>query len=151
MLNSCPPSAAYMRYLTRSALIQIKACRLFGARPLSAPIMAYCQLNSWEQISVIFESEFYNFHSTKCIWKCRLQRWQLFCPGGDVLSRHCKCAWNDDVKSMRYRSCTRVDAYTTNLNQSTRTSTNQPESIMWLANRLLKNPCSVDKSHWEIK
>ena len=30
------------------------ACRLFGAKPLPAPILAYCQLDSWEQISVKF-------------------------------------------------------------------------------------------------
>ena len=25
--------------------------------------------------------KFYDFHSRKCIWKCRLPEWQPFCPG----------------------------------------------------------------------
>ena len=37
------------------------ACRLFGAKPLLEPMLVYYQLNSWEQISVKFESEFYHF------------------------------------------------------------------------------------------
>ena len=28
------------------------ACRLFGAKPLPEPMLAYCQLDSWEQISM---------------------------------------------------------------------------------------------------
>ena len=35
VFNTSTPSAAYMRQWTRSALVQIKACRLFGVRPLS--------------------------------------------------------------------------------------------------------------------
>ena len=27
-------------------------CRLLGAKPLPEPVLAYCQLDSWEQISV---------------------------------------------------------------------------------------------------
>ena len=53
-----------------SALVQIMACRLFEAKPLPEPMLTYCQLDSWEQISVKFELEFYHFHSRKCIWKC---------------------------------------------------------------------------------
>ena len=33
------------------------ACRLFGAKPLPEPMLAYCQLDHWEQISVKFELE----------------------------------------------------------------------------------------------
>ena len=35
----CYPSAAYMRHWTGSALVQIMACHLFGAKPLSKPIL----------------------------------------------------------------------------------------------------------------
>ena len=35
--NSSPPSAAYLRQWIGSALVQIMACRLFGAKPLSKP------------------------------------------------------------------------------------------------------------------
>ena len=88
-LNSYPLSAAYMRQWTGSSLVQIMACRLFGAKPLSKPMLGYCQLDSWEQVSVKFESEFYYFHSSKCIWKCRLPKWRPFCPGGDELIAIC--------------------------------------------------------------
>ena len=87
--NSSSPSAAYMRQWTVSTLVQIMACRLFGAKPLPEPMLAYCQFDSWEHISVKYESEFYNFHSRKCNWKCRLPNWQPFCPGGDELMSSC--------------------------------------------------------------
>ena len=38
-VNSFPPSAAYMRQWIRSALVQIMACRLFGAKPLHEPML----------------------------------------------------------------------------------------------------------------
>ena len=31
----------------------------------SEPMLAYCHLDSWEQLSVKFESEFYHFHLKK--------------------------------------------------------------------------------------
>ena len=55
--------------------------------------LAYCQLDSWEQISMKFEQEFYNFDSRKCIWKCRLPEWRPFCPGGDELTAVDVRAW----------------------------------------------------------
>ena len=85
-VNSSPPSAAYMCQLIGSALVQIMACRLFGAKPLPEPMLAHCQLDSWEQISVKFELEFFHFHSRKCIWNCCLRKWLPFCPGGDELT-----------------------------------------------------------------
>ena len=62
LFNSSPPRAAYMRQWTRPAFVQVMACRLFGAKPLPEPILAYCQLDSEELITVKYESEFYNFH-----------------------------------------------------------------------------------------
>ena len=47
---------------------------LLSAKLLPETVLAYCQLDSWEQISVKFESKFYHFHSRKCIWNCRLQK-----------------------------------------------------------------------------
>ena len=82
---SSPHSAAYMRQWTGPSLVQVMACRLFGAKPLPEPMLAYCQLDSWEHISVKFESELYHFRSWKCIWKCLLPKWRPFCPGGDEL------------------------------------------------------------------
>ena len=39
---SSHPSAAYIRRWTRSSLIQVMACRLFGAKPLPEPMLEYC-------------------------------------------------------------------------------------------------------------
>ena len=69
-VNSSPPCAAYLRQWTGSALAQVMTCRLFGAKPLPEPLVVYCKLDSWEQISVKFEMEFYYFHSRKCIRNC---------------------------------------------------------------------------------
>ena len=44
-LNSSAPNAAYMRQWIGSALVQITACRLLGAKPLSKPMLGYCQLD----------------------------------------------------------------------------------------------------------
>ena len=35
-------------------LVQIMACPMVGAKPLSEPILVYCQLEPWEEISVKF-------------------------------------------------------------------------------------------------
>ena len=40
LLNSSPLTAAYMRQWTRSALVQVMACRLFGAKTLPEQVMA---------------------------------------------------------------------------------------------------------------
>ena len=48
------PSAAYMRQWIGSALVQIIACHLFGAKPLFEPMLGYCQLDTLEQTSVKF-------------------------------------------------------------------------------------------------
>ena len=48
-INSYPPSAAYMRQWIGPALVQIMDCRLFGAKPLSKPMLGYCQMDTKEQ------------------------------------------------------------------------------------------------------
>ena len=96
--NSCPHSDEYMRRRTGSALVQVMACRLFGARPLTEPMLAYCQLDSWEQISVKFEKEFYNFHSRKCIWKCPPPKWRSCCPVGRCVKR-VECTYPNTSKN----------------------------------------------------
>ena len=86
-INSSLPSPAYTRHWTGSALVQVMACRLFGAKPLPEPMPTYCHMDSWEQISVKFESESYHFHSRMCIWKCRLPERRPFWPAGDELNQ----------------------------------------------------------------
>ena len=48
--NSSPPGAAYNCQWTGSSLVQVMACFLLGTKPLSEPLLAYFQLNSWEHI-----------------------------------------------------------------------------------------------------
>ena len=57
------------------------ACRLFGAKPLSKPLLGYYQLDPKERTSLKLYSKYKTFHSRKCIWKCRLSEWRTFCPG----------------------------------------------------------------------
>ena len=42
-LKSSPSSATYMHQWIRLILVQIMACRLFGAKPLSKLMLGYCQ------------------------------------------------------------------------------------------------------------
>ena len=55
--GSFPPSAAYIYIYMRSCLVQIMACRLFGAKPLPEPMLTFCQLDPYEQASMKFESK----------------------------------------------------------------------------------------------
>ena len=51
-VNSSPPhGATYMRQRIRSALVQIMACRLFGAKPFSKPMLCYHQLDSYTPVT----------------------------------------------------------------------------------------------------
>ena len=44
-VNSLRPRDAYMHHQTRPSLVQIMACHLFGAKPLSKPMLHYCQMD----------------------------------------------------------------------------------------------------------
>ena len=68
-----------------SALVQITACRLFGAKPLSKPMLSNCQLNPWGQTSVKFFIKIQNFSFMKMHLKISFAKWRPFCPGGDEL------------------------------------------------------------------
>ena len=81
-LTHSPPSAAYMRQWTGSALVQVMACRLLGPKPLSEPMLTYCQLDPKEHISIIFYLKFKYFHLWKCIWSCCLWHCSHFFQGG---------------------------------------------------------------------
>ena len=62
IINSSPPSAAYMRQWIGWALVQLKACRLFGAKPLSKPMLGYCSdichSVTWTHIQIICLSHY---------------------------------------------------------------------------------------------
>ena len=55
------------------SLVQLMACRLIDPKPLSEPMLYYCQLDPQGQTFRKSYSEFKHFHSGKCIWKCRLE------------------------------------------------------------------------------
>ena len=90
-VNSSPPSAAYMRQWIGSALVQIMACRLFSAKPLSKPMLSYCQLDPRKQTSVKSLSKYKTFHSWKCIWKYPLWNGGHFVQG--EMSLYCRWRW----------------------------------------------------------
>ena len=75
-LNS--PSVTYMCQWIRSALVQIMACHLFAAKPLSEPTQTYCQLEPKEHISMRVYLKWKYFHSRKCVWICRLRNGSHF-------------------------------------------------------------------------
>ena len=103
-VNSSSPSVAYMRQWSESALVQVMACRLFSDKPLPEPVLVYYQLDSWEQLSAKFESEFYHFHSRKCFWNSRLPKWRPFWPERDE-STHWPWwiwLWQDFLNNFNY-------------------------------------------------
>ena len=67
-----------MRQWTGSALVQVMACRLFGAKPSPEPVLTHLQLNSWEQISVKFESEFIKENAFE-ILVCKMAVYGPYC------------------------------------------------------------------------
>ena len=71
VLNSSAPSAAYMRQWIGFPLVQLMACRLFGPKPLSEPVLAYYQFDPWEKN--FSEISLKILYSRKCIWKDRLR------------------------------------------------------------------------------
>ena len=76
-----------MRTWIGSALLQIMACRLFGAKPLSEPMLDYHQLDPWEQ--TVSES-WIIIHNTKFVikkmnLKISSAKWPPFKPRRDEL------------------------------------------------------------------
>ena len=61
--TSSPLSATFVCQWTGSVLLQVMACHLFGAKLSPEPVLAYCQMNPWEQNSVEFKSRYECFHS----------------------------------------------------------------------------------------
>ena len=89
LINSSPPRAAYKCQWTVSALVQIMACRLYGTKPLSEPMLDHYQLDPWEQSSVkFFLIKIQNFSFMKMHVKISSVEWGPFCPEGDELMVH---------------------------------------------------------------
>ena len=60
-VNSSPPSVACIRQLIGSALVQIMACRLFGAKPSSKLMLGYCQLDFRNKLRWLFNQNSKHF------------------------------------------------------------------------------------------
>ena len=78
--TSSPPSAAYMRHGSWSALVQIMACRIFSAKPLSKPHWVIVNWNLGNKIQWSF-IKIYKFSFSKMRMKMSFAQWQPFCPG----------------------------------------------------------------------
>ena len=71
----------YMCQLIMPALVQILVCRLFGAKPLLEPVLAYCYLDTYEYIAVKFK------------WKSGIFIYEyVVCTMATILPRS-RCAW----------------------------------------------------------
>ena len=84
-VNSLKLGDTYMQPYMQPSLVQIMACCLFGTKPLSEPMLAFCELDPWEQTSVKFSMKFKNFHSRKTFLKMLSTKWQPFRLGLNVL------------------------------------------------------------------
>ena len=72
-VNSQRSNDAYMRHRNMPSLVQIMLCRLFGAKPLSKPILAYHELDTCGKISVKYNSMCFRWLrvlklSSDCTW-----------------------------------------------------------------------------------
>ena len=73
-INSWRPRDAYKSHQIRPSLLQIMACHVFGARPLSEPMLDYCQSVPWKHISLKSESNYSNFLLRKSIYSILLSK-----------------------------------------------------------------------------
>ena len=53
-INSLRPSDASMRQQNKPSLVQLMACRLFGAKPFSEPMLEYFQLDPRNKLQWVF-------------------------------------------------------------------------------------------------
>ena len=91
MLNSSPVGIEYKRQWIESAMVQIMACHLFGAKALSKLMLGYCQLDPCEYNSVKFQSKYETFYSRKSSWKYHLRNGSHFVPEEMSWSLVCGC------------------------------------------------------------
>ena len=70
--NSPRPGGVHIRQYTRPSLFQITARRVFGAKPLSEPVLAYYSLIMRTYFSGI-GNKIKHFYKRKWVWKFHLQ------------------------------------------------------------------------------
>ena len=81
--NPLRPSDAYMRQYNIPTLVQIMACRMLGAKPLSEPMLPYCQLGHKEHTCISVKS--YLWCESFYPRKCSSAKWRPFYLGLNVL------------------------------------------------------------------
>ena len=75
LFNSLKPSDTYMRLYNISTLLQILACRLFGAKPLTESMLPYYQLNPNEHPSeILFKVQKFSFKEMSVKWRSFFSR-----------------------------------------------------------------------------
>ena len=78
-VKSSPPNAAYMHQWIASALVQIMVCRLFGAKPLSKPML--CAIVNWSLRNKFQRNFSQKSNFKKACLKMSSAKWRPFCPG----------------------------------------------------------------------
>ena len=85
------------------------ACRLFGAKPLSKPMLGYCQWDPQEQTSIEIRIEVQTFSFTEMYMKISSAKWWPFCPGRDELITcgvvRCGVVWCVCVFELLHHTC----------------------------------------------
>ena len=71
-------SDAYLHHQLMSSLVHIVACRLFATKPLSEPMLNYCQLDPREQTSIKLCLKFKHFIKENTLEKNCLKKRQPF-------------------------------------------------------------------------
>ena len=83
------------------------ACRLASAKPLSEPMLEYCQLHLCEQTSVKSWSKFMHFHSIKYIWQCHLELAAILsrphCVNSLTLGQSSQSQWSNHEEYQKTR------------------------------------------------
>ena len=87
LFMSFPPSATFMHQWIGSALVQIMACRLFSAKPITKSMLSiiinWTLLTHWPFLAHLTKIQ--NFSLMKMHLKISSVKWWPFCPGGDEL------------------------------------------------------------------
>ena len=68
-----------MHRYPRQSLVQIMAWQQPGAKPLSKPMLEYCEFKTQEQTSVKSSSEIHTFSFNKIHLKISSVKWRPFC------------------------------------------------------------------------
>ena len=85
LLNSLKRSDTYMRHWNKPSLVQIIACRLFGAKPLPEPLLFYCKLDPKYDIRRNFNRKFTFKMATNSSASLKFVRLKLMILGSDYV------------------------------------------------------------------